>query len=244
MVSKKQIFYEAFIALLALLAVIMATLDLLGKIPAAFNHAYYIADNLILLIFICDYGCRFLRAEDRKKFFKQNILDLISIIPFSSLFRVLKIARLFRLLKLVRLLRAAVFFNRFNRMASSFLKTNGFVYVLYATLVSIITGSAVMCLLPGEAAIKTYPDALWWAFVTATTVGYGDISPSTGWGRIVAASLMIVGIGFISMLTGTIATFFLQQKKKSLHSGLIDLSELDEEEAHAIMQIYEALKNK
>ena len=54
---------------------------------------------------------------------------------------------------------------------------------------------------------KNFFDALWWAIVTVTTVGYGDISPATGIGRVMAIVRMIFGIGFISMLTGTI-TFF------------------------------------
>lgn len=72
------------------------------------------------------------------------------------------------------------------------------------------------------------------SFVKVTTVGYGDISPSTGLGRIVAAILMIVGIGFIGMLTGTIATFFIngmneRTKENSIENKVIDLSDLEDE---------------
>lgn len=232
--KKVHIAYESFMAILALIAVILAISDMLGKIPEPYYHACSAADNLILIIFICDYGYRILRAENKKKFFQENIFDLLALIPFSSFFRVLRAARLFRLLKVVRLLRVAVFFNRFNHTAASFLATNGFLYVLYATLVSLITGATIMYLLSGEAAIKTYSDALWWAFVTATTVGYGDISPSTLLGRGIAAVLMIVGIGFISMLTGTIATYFMEkavpQQEQSSRNQVIDLSDMTNEE--------------
>ncbi len=53
----------------------------------------------------------------------------------------------------------------------------------------------------------TFPDALWWSYVTATTVGYGDLSPVSTGGRIIASLLMLTGIGFLSLLTGTIASF-------------------------------------
>ncbi len=56
-----------------------------------------------------------------------------------------------------------------------------------------------------------YPSALWWAITTATTVGYGDISPATNVGKFIAAFLMIAGVGFIGLLTSTITGFFTSQ---------------------------------
>src|SRR5204862_2850619 len=57
--------------------------------------------------------------------------------------------------------------------------------------------------------IQSVGDALWWAVVTTTTVGYGDVSPVTGEGRLIAVGLMVVGIGFIGVFTATITSFFL-----------------------------------
>ena len=65
----------------------------------------------------------------------------------------------------------------------------------------------------------TFPDALWWAFVTATTVGYGDISPSSGIGRIIAAVLMLVGIGLLGALTSSITSFFLKEKERESYNS-------------------------
>lgn len=59
-----------------------------------------------------------------------------------------------------------------------------------------------------EPEINNYPDALWWAIVTATTVGYGDIVPVTPIGRILASIMMLFGIAFIGMITSTITNFF------------------------------------
>jgi voltage-gated potassium channel Kch len=58
--------------------------------------------------------------------------------------------------------------------------------------------------------VKTAGDALWWAIVTVTTVGYGDVSPATAEGRLIAVALMLIGIGVISALTATIASFFVE----------------------------------
>ena len=63
--------------------------------------------------------------------------------------------------------------------------------------------------------ILTIGDALWWAVVTTTTVGYGDVSPVTGEGRLIAVGLMIVGIGFLGVFTATITSFFLEPSRNA-----------------------------
>lgn len=100
-----------------------------------------------------------------------------------------------------------------------------------------------------------FKDSLWWSFVTTTTVGYGDISPRTGLGRIIATILMLVGIGFLSMLTGTIATFFLGKKEERIVdyktetieaiSDKIknDFNNLSEKDLDDMLKVLKTLKN-
>ncbi len=68
---------------------------------------------------------------------------------------------------------------------------------------------------------------LWWSIVTATTVGYGDISPSTGLGRLIALILMATGIGLLGMITGSIATYFIKPETELPESVKFIKSELD-----------------
>lgn len=244
LMTKKHLIYEIIFAILALVTVGLAFVDIAGKIPTEYYKAYRILDWTILIIFAVDYFVRLFKAENKKRFFKENIFDLLAIIPFDSLFRSLRIFRLAKLLKLLRLFAVA---GRFNARAGIFLKTNGFLYILYFTVASILTGSVLIYFAEKGHTIENFQDAIWWAFVTTTTVGYGDISPATTIGRLVAACLMIIGIGFISMLTGTIATFFLgkiEKQKPHQIGNTLDLSELDEKEAQAIKDIFEVLKNK
>ena len=89
-------------------------------------------------------------------------------------------------------------------------------------------------------------DALWWSFVTTTTVGYEDIAPTSTGGRFVAVFLMLVGIGFLSTLTGTISSFFIKNEKTNYQHKEIDnaiqmLQHFDELSKEDIIQMSHVL---
>ena len=217
--QKLNAVYQIFIVLLALLSIILVILDLCGKISLASGALFWV-DTCILIIFAVDYIIRFILVKGKWQFFKQNIFDLLAIIPFNSIFSFFRFARVFRIAKLTKLTKLSKFtklarltavFGRFGTRAKIFLHTNGFIYVLYTSGVLILISSVIMMYAEG----KSFFDALWWSIVTVTTVGYGDISPETGVGRVMAVLLMIFGIGLISMLTGTITTYFTNRTNES-----------------------------
>lgn len=207
--KKLNAVYQIFIVLLALVSIVLVILDLCGKISLASGALFWI-DTTILIIFAVDYIVRFIFSKEKWNFFKKNIFDLLAIIPFNSIFSFFRFARVFRITKLTKLAKVTKFarltalFGRFGARAKKFLHTNGFIYVLYTSGVLILISSIIMMYTEG----KSFFDALWWSIVTVTTVGYGDISPETNVGRVMAIILMLFGIGFISMLTGTITSFF------------------------------------
>jgi voltage-gated potassium channel len=154
-------------------------------------------------IFVVDYFTRLALSTDRRGFFRGNIIDLLAIMPadFFRALRVLRLARLFRVL------RAGSIMWRVTRDVRGVAGTNGLGWVLLVSLVTILAGAVAVWMI--EPTIATLPDGLWWATVTATTVGYGDLSPEHPVARGLAVLLMLVGIGTIGMLTGSIATYFL-----------------------------------
>jgi voltage-gated potassium channel len=154
-------------------------------------------------IFVVDYFTRLALSTDRRGFVRANIIDLLAIMP-ADFFRALRVLRLARLL---RVLRAGVILARVTRDVRGVARTNGLGWVLLVSLVTILGGAVAVWLI--EPTIASLPDALWWSTVTATTVGYGDLSPEHPVARGVAVLLMLVGIGTIGMLTGSIATYFL-----------------------------------
>ena len=192
--------YEAAMAALALAVVWLLTVPDEGWARAA---------NLgIWAIFVVDYAVRLVIADDRRRFVRSNIPDLIAILPLDFL----RVARLARLARLTKLLRAGAVLWRLTSDVRGVLGTNGLGYVVLLTGAVIVGGGSLAWAV--EEQLGTLGDGLWWALVTATTVGYGDISPVTAQGRAVAAVLMLVGIGTIGMITGSIATYFLSHHRR------------------------------
>ncbi len=241
--------YIIFISVLAVSSIVLAVMDLLGKIDLLVQP-YHFIDNIILVIFTIDYGVRFYLSDARKHFFKENIFDLLAIIPFSSIFSMFRVFRVFRIFKaakifkFMRLLRAGAFVGVLKKRIQGIINTNGFVYVLYVNLALIFCSSIVMM----YAESMTFEDALWWSIVTCTTVGYGDISPSSGIGRIVAVILMIFGIGLLGMLTGAITTYFTQPKTDKESDSSNELQKIFEnasdEERQKIIEVAKIIIKK
>ena len=224
--------YFVGITLLALASIVLMFLDL-GSVIDMTAAPYKQIDAVILLIFTADYAVRFYLSKERRKFFKENLFDLIAIIPFNSIFSAFRVFRIFRMAKLTRLtklvklsrfVRLAAFLGILKRKTSDILHTNGLLYVIYANIVLILVSSVIMVLAEGMA----IGDALWWSVVTVTTVGYGDCFPSTLIGRAVAVVLMIFGIGLIGMLTGAITTYFTSRKPEKVDETTEEITTLIE----------------
>lgn len=210
---KKKI-YEGIICLLAIISVVLAVHDYNTGLSVALIYL----DNTIGIIFIADYTVRLILSQNKIKFFKENILDLIAILPFNSTLRILRTLKFFKLLKFTRLLKATRFISLLSRLykkIGSFFNTNGFKYMVLLSVILVFTGGVLISV----AENMTLQDGIWWAFVTTTTVGYGDISPDTHYGRIIAMVLMVVGIGLIGSVTSTLTSFFMSDEKNSAISN-------------------------
>ncbi|MGF0082229.1 ion transporter [Limosilactobacillus reuteri] len=215
--------YDIFMALLAIISIVLIVLDYAHEINII-SPPYSIIDNSILIIFAIDYFVRLFYAKDKKRFFKENIFDLLSIIPVNNLFYVFRMARIgraFRLLKLLRIFRLVGLTGRLHK----FLKTNGLIYYLYISLTVILVASSLYCI----SEKVSFSTALWWSITTATTVGYGDVSPTTGLGKAAAVLLMFLGIGFIGMLTSSLTNFFDTSTDNDLEKELAELKQQNQE---------------
>lgn len=187
--------YEAVMVVLALLVVALLPLP---------DRGWVRVTNLAVWgVFVVDYFVRLGLSTDKRGFVRANVVDLLAILPadFFRAFRALRVVRLFRVV------RAGSVIWRVTRDVRGVVGTNGLGWVLMASVGTIVAGAVGVWMV--EPTIETLPDALWWSTVTATTVGYGDLSPEHPAARGLAVVLMLVGIGTIGMLTGAIATYFI-----------------------------------
>jgi voltage-gated potassium channel len=142
------------------------------------------------------------------------IIDFIAIAPaYVALFGPLFDFRFLRLIRLFRLLKIARYSPALSTLAQVIVDERRALFgALLLELCAVVFAAAVMNVVEGRAmpqAFGTIPDAMWWALETLTTVGYGDVVPVTGLGRIVAGITMIVGVGLLALPVGIVATGFV-----------------------------------
>lgn len=180
-----------------ILLFILNLADIIDIEKSPFN----VIDTLILIFFFISYLIKLLLSKNKKSFFVKNIFDLLAIVPLHF-FNSGILARSNRVFRIINLL------GKLGHKKNSILYRNGFIYALYSSACIIFVGSGFF----SEFENIKYTDSIWWSVVTMTTVGYGDISPQTTEGKVVASITMIFGIGFISMLTSTLTTYFKTKK--------------------------------
>nr|WP_035455547.1 potassium channel family protein [Agrilactobacillus composti] len=234
--------YTIFISLLALISVIMVVADFSNTINI--NRVPYLwIDNSILIIFTLDYFGHLFTSKNKIEFIKTHIFDLLAIIPFSTIFYFFRLSRIFRIVRIARVFRFARLIGLMGKLqknSAKFLKHNGLIYLIYISIVLLLISSVLYAL----AESVPLSQALWWAVATATTVGYGDISPHTLIGKLAAVLLMFVGIGFIGMLTSSITTYFTDTHEDSKYDQIIKkLESLERENQELSQQIRELKKD-
>ncbi len=244
MKKKCNIIYEVTINIVAVLIVINTVMRLLGYELFKYTKIYRFIEFMIYIIFTVDYVYRLITTTNRKVFIKNNIFDLLSIMPFSSVFRI------FRIIRVIKLIKKSIIINIIIRI-KQFVNTNSFSYVLYGTFILVFIGGYTLFRFEEGKSLFSIWDGIWTAFVTITTVGYGDYAPVTVWGRITAMILMLVGIGFLGMLTGTISTYFINKRKNDFvednneeQCSQVDLSEFTEVEIKEIKNFIEFMRSK
>ncbi|WP_294733906.1 potassium channel family protein [uncultured Flavobacterium sp.] len=187
-------------------------IDSIIELPSETSILLRYIDNSICVFFFIEFCIRFYKAKDKLKFMYWGWVDLISCIPMVGYLRA---GRLLRLIKLLRILRA---FRSVTHLVNHL-----FINKARGTLVSISTFAVLLVIFSAIAILQvetspnsnicTAEDAIWWAYVTITTVGYGDLFPVTTEGRIIATVLMTTGVGLFGTFTAYVASWFVEDKK-------------------------------
>ena len=190
--------------LLALLA------DVVLSLPVEVGRVLNLVDTAVCAVFAADFVVQLTKAKRKLDYLRWGWIDLISSIPSLPFLRIGRLARVVRILRLLRGVRStrvivAYLFENRARGTLATVALISFVVIVFSSIAVLNVETSP------DSTIRTAEDALWWAVATVTTVGYGDVYPTTSVGRIIAAVLMITGIALFGTFTATIASFFVQE---------------------------------
>lgn len=193
-------------ALLTIIYVVMAVLndDTRSSTPPVLLLA-------LSVLFLTEFALRCWDAPSRGAYLRGHWLDLVSCIPLIGGLRAIRLLRLLRLGAAMRVLLAV------EQEARRRARERESLWFVLPAMVLLWTGSAyaMWVLEHGKNPnIKTFLDALYWSFITVTTVGYGDISPVTVGGRIVSGLLVFVGIGLLGFVSARLTALWLRQETR------------------------------
>ncbi len=215
-----------FLILASVLAICLETVFLQGEEENRYSRFFYNVEWVVTILFTLEYFARIIsvRRPSRYIFSFFGIIDLLAILPTyvaavsgggSSLvvLRAIRLLRVFRVLKLVWLLSEA------NELSGAIWKARGKIVVfLTVVLIAVTIAGAVMYELEGPGRkIETFqsiPQAMYWAIVTMTTVGYGDLVPQTPLGQAFSALLILLGYSLIIVPTGFVSAEFIRSRAK------------------------------
>lgn len=181
------------------------------------------ADNAVCVVFLADFVVSLARAPRKWRYLATwGWLDLLSSVPALDVARWGRIARIVRLARVFRALRAS------RDLSVLLLRHGGRSMALAAALLALflIVGSSVAILrfeTLQSSNIQTAGDAVWWAFTTITTVGYGDRYPVTAEGRLIAMILMTAGVGLFGAFSASLAAWFLAPEDEETEEELAAL---------------------
>ncbi len=161
----------------------------------------------IWLAFLSEAVAMIYVSPDRWAWVRRNPLNVAIVLLTSPVLPAsLQAARVFRLLRVLRLFKAASLVRRL-------LSTDGIRDAAVLALVTVLGGGAAFAAVEKSQHLSGW-DGVWWAVTTVTTVGYGDIAPNTTGGRIIAMVVMVVGIGFVALLTAAAAERFMRSRRE------------------------------
>lgn len=201
--------YELFILLVSMLSIFNLIVIILPGADQLVKEIILIIDIVLTLIFIGDFLYRFLTAESKSRYMirEWGWADLLACIPAQQF----KIFRIFRIVRVFRLLRKFGLKNMLSEVTENRASSALYLTVFMVIFVLEFAGISIAIAEAGKpgANIETASDAIWWGFVTITTVGYGDYHPTTNAGRVVGIIVMFLGVGLFGVLTGFLANAFL-----------------------------------
>ncbi len=209
---RPPLWFQISIQCLILYSIVTTFLETVPELEA-YADFFSVSEIIVVAIFTIEYGFLWIKSSNKRAypFGFMAIIDLLAVAPFYLGTAVdLRGIRVFRLLRITRLLKLGRYNRAINTLGTAFKRSAPELLVFsVVTLMTLTISAMALYYAEHEAQPEVYsslPASLWWAVVTLTTVGYGDVYPITVLGKVVAAVVMLIGIGVIAIPTAIISS--------------------------------------
>ncbi len=212
-------FFDVVLLIFILASIVLVMLESVASINNEYSNFFNQAEWVITILFTLEYFARIISIKKPSEYIFSfyGIVDFLSTIPkYLAVFFVgghaLVALRALRLLRVFRILKLARFIGESNQLVKALKSSRAKIAVfLFAVLIiSIILGTVMYLIEGGQGSgFTSIPRSVYWAIVTLTTVGYGDIAPVTPLGQLIAALIMIMGYGIIAIPTGIVTAEYV-----------------------------------
>lgn len=216
--------FDLLLLFLILLSTFIIMMESVEIYDAKLHNIFIIIEVIITVFFTFEYALRIITLRNKKEYVFSffGIIDFLAILPFYlSLFfpitkyflilRMLRMLRIFRILNLMDFMNDGYFIVRAMKNSSRKI----YIFLLFLMIFSVIIGSMMFMVEGHREGFESIPQSIYWAVVTVTTVGYGDVSPGTPLGKFLSVLLMLAGYSIIAVPTG-IVTAEMRNKRQNL----------------------------
>jgi voltage-gated potassium channel len=210
-----------------LTSVLILLLDSVNIYHLRYGDWFYAAEWFFTLLFTIEYALRLYCAEQPSRYARSffGVVDLLAIMPtyiallfppasYLLIIRLLRVLRIFRILKLFRYLKEANVLMRSAKMA----KRKIFIFLFCVMILITLFGSLMFFIEGPRHGFTSIPQSMYWAIVTISTVGYGDITPQTPIGQAIAAMAMLTGYAIIAVPTGILSAELFNEVQRERNS--------------------------
>jgi voltage-gated potassium channel len=214
--------FDLYLLALILFSLVILMIESLPNLSRTTSLIFYICEWILSVIFIVEYVFRIYVSPKPIKYVLSawGIIDLLSILPVLLLaftdsahyFRIIRLLRVIRIFKIFRINKFTLeAYSLYNSLVASIYKIS--VFMFFVVILSFIMGGLMFMVEGHENGFDSIPESIYWAIVTITTVGFGDITPNTDIGKFLASLMMLLGYAIIAVPTGIVSVEMFRQRE-------------------------------
>lgn len=215
--------FDICLLILIFLSTFIVMMESVPSFDLRFHTLFVVLEWTISLFFTVEYILRIITIRNKREYIFSffGIIDLLAIVPFF-LSLLLPVTKFFLIIRMLRILRIFRILNLLDFMNDGYLIVRAlknssrkiYIFLLFLMIFSVIVGSMMYMVEGHKEGFESIPQSIYWAVVTVTTVGYGDVSPTTPLGKFFAILLMLAGYSIIAVPTG-IVTAEMRNKRQN-----------------------------